>query len=296
MRQPTEKRIALADVELAYFEWGASRGPTVLLAHATGFHARCWDGVARSLGADAPHMVALDQRGHGRSSKEGPFHWRQFGLDLSAFVAALDLDRIIGVGHSMGGHCMVQAAAAAPSRFRQLLLLDPVVMAPGTYRQPPQFATAETHPVARRRNHWPSAEAMFRRFENRHPFSLWHPAVLRDYCTHGLLPAPGADGLVLACPPQVEASIYLGSTGRDIAAQVATLPHRVTVLRAQRREPDEGQNAGAMDFSRSPTWPELAAAFPNGRDVYLPHLTHFIPMQQPALVAEHIRQLLAAES
>ena len=27
---------------------------------------------------------------------------------------------------------------------------------------------------------------------------------------------------------------------------------------------------GTLDFSASPTWPDLAAAFPNGRDVYCP--------------------------
>ena len=28
---------------------------------------------------------------------------------------------------------------------------------------------------------------------------------------------------------------------------------------------------------------------PNARDVYLPELTHFIPMQAPALTAEYLR-------
>ena len=293
MQPPTEKRIAAAGVELTYFEWGSpGAGATVLLVHATGFHARCWDGVVRALGGEASHIVALDQRGHGRSAKAEPYHWLQFGLDLSTFVQALDLDRLVGVGHSMGGHCVTQAAAAHPHRFRQLLLVDPVIMAPGSYRQPPPFATAEVHPVAKRRNRWPFPEAMVHRFEDRHPFSLWDPEVLRDYCQYGLLPAADGKGWVLACPPQVEAAIYLGSLGRDIADQVATLPHPVTVLRARRSPPN--QERTGLDFSNSPTWPELAAAFPKGRDVYLPHLTHFIPMQRPALVAGHIRELLAA--
>ena len=292
MQQPAEKLVALAGAELACFEWGdPGAGPTVLLVHATGFHARCWDGVVRALGSDAPHLVALDLRGHGRSSKAGPHHWRQFGLDVAAFVAALDLDRIVGVGHSMGGHCVTWAAAAQASRFRQLLLVDPVIMAPAAYRQPPALADSDVHPVARRRNRWESPEAMFRHFENRHPFSLWEPAVLRDYCRHGLLPAADGEGLVLACPPQVEAAIYLGSAGRDIGDVVAALPHPVTVLRAK---PREAAAEGKLDFSRSPTWPGLAAAFPKGRDVYLPALSHFIPMQRPALVAAHIRELLEA--
>jgi hypothetical protein len=43
-----------------------------------------------------------------------------------------------------------------------------------------------------------------------------------------------------------------------------------------------------MDFASSPTWHGVAAAFPDGRDVYLPELTHFIPMQDPELTARFI--------
>ena len=58
------------------------------------------------------------------------------------------------------------------------------------------------------------------------------------------------------------------------------------VLRAKTRDPDEKQ---IMDFSLSPTWPEVAACFPQGEDVYLPDYTHFIPMQDPAMTAAFIR-------
>ena len=110
-----------------------------------------------------------------------------------------------------------------------------------------------------------------------------------DYCRHGLV--RDGDSFVLACPPTVEASIYRGSAGRDIGDVIATLPHPTVVLRAQRRA-DSVRSGRRMDFTQSPTWPGLAAALPNGRDVYLPDLTHFIPMQRPGLVARQIRGLL----
>jgi hypothetical protein len=56
----------------------------------------------------------------------------------------------------------------------------------------------------------------------------------------------------------------------------------VTVLRA--RLPGPGPR-DLTDFTASPTWPELASLFEQGRDVFLPELTHFIPMQDPELVA-----------
>lgn len=287
--------VAVNGIELAYFEWGV-RGAarTVLLVHATGFHARCWDGVARALLGDDLHMLAVDLRGHGRSSKQGPYDWHQFGDDMTAFVETLDLDAVVGVGHSMGGHAVTNAAAQQPGRFAALLLVDPVILEPAAYaQQRAPFATAEEHPVARRRNHWQSAEQMFRHFEHRSPFSLWRPDVLMDYCRFGLLPhgAP-EEALTLACPPLVEASIYMGSAGGDILDIVAGVRQPAVVLRAQRK----AARSGAMDFSQSPTWEGLAAAFPQGRDVYLPHLTHFIPMQRPDLVAEHIRTLAEVAS
>ena len=284
--EPQRGRVSANGIDLAYFEWGtAGVHPTVFLVHATGFHARCWDGVVRALGEDW-HAIAVDLRGHGRSSKQGPYDWRQFGDDATAFAEALGLAGAIGVGHSMGGHAVTQAAARQPHRFAQLLLVDPVILDPTAYAEGggmPAFAKAEQHPVSRRRNAWASAEAMFSHFEHRSPFSLWQPDVLMDYCRFGLLPQ--GEGFVLACPPLVEASIYLGSAGRDIADIIPTVRQPVVVLRAQRKA-----ERGTMDFSQSPTWEGLAAAFPNGRDVHLPHLTHFIPMQRPDLVAAHIRE------
>ena len=284
-----QDRVTVRGVDLVYFEWGDPAGQTVLMLHATGFHARCWDGVIRSLGEDL-RVVAVDQRGHGRSDKRGPYEWSEFGADAAALVDELDLEGVVGVGHSMGGHAATQAAAQRPHRFRALLLVDPVILDPAAYADQPMFASVQAHPVARRRNRWQSVEEMFERFADRHPFNLWERAALFDYCRFGLL--PDGDGFELACPPLVEASIYQGSAGRDIGDAIRTLPHPVGVLRAQGRNPGGGSN-GTMDFARSPTWPALAAAFPNGRDIHHPELSHFIPMQRPALVAEEIRKLIS---
>ena len=288
--------VAVRGIELAYFEWGQPVGPTVLMLHATGFHARCWDGVIRALGEDL-HVIAVDQRGHGRSTKAPPYDWGEFGTDAAAVVEALGLHDIIGVGHSMGGHATVQAAGAHPDLFRALLLVDPVIMDPAMYATVTSFRSADDHPVARRRNRWASPEEMFERFKDRHPFSLWIPEILEDYCRFGIV--PDGNGFVLGCPPQVEAAIYTGSAGRDIRPTVAGVTQPVVVLRAKARpSPDRHgpPDSGSMDFARSPTWAGLAAAFPNGRDAHHPELTHFIPMQAPDLVARHIRGLRSARN
>ena len=237
-------------------------------------------------------MIAVDQRGHGRSTKAPPYDWAEFGADAAALIGTLDLDDIIGVGHSMGGHAIVRAAGEHLDRFRALLLVDPVILDPAAYTMPAPFRSADDHPVSRRRNRWTSPEEMFERFKDRHPFSLWDPEVLMDYCRFGI--APDGDGFVLGCPPEVEAAIYMGSAGRDIRAMIEKVTKPVVVLRARAR-PSPGRqgthDTGTMDFATSPTWPGLAAALPNGHDVHYPELTHFLPMQAPELVARHIREL-----
>ena len=87
------------------------------------------------------------------------------------------------------------------------------------------------------------------------------------------------------CPPNVEAAIYMGSSDGNIYAELDRVTMPVVILRARREEGDRTK----MDFSLSPTFPGLASLMPNARDVYLPELTHFIPMQAPALTAEYLR-------
>ena len=112
-----------------------------------------------------------------------------------------------------------------------------------------------------------------------------------DYCRFGIV--PDGDGFVLGCPPEVEAAIYVGSAGRDIREIIRRVTAPVVVLRAKARSSPTQRtpDTGAMDFARSPTWPQLAAAFANGRDIHHPELTHFMPMQAPDLVASHINGL-----
>ena len=45
------------------------------------------------------------------------------------------------------------------------------------------------------------------------------------------------------------------------------------------------------DLGNSPTAPDVASRFAHGLDVLLPDNTHFIPMESPALVAEHIKAI-----
>ena len=286
---PSEGRVRANGVELAFFAWGAPAGrrdATILLAHATGFHARCWDAVVRRLGDQ--HVIAVDQRGHGRSEKPPITRWEVFGRDLVALVRELGLRDVVGVGHSMGGCAMVEAAAVCPDRFRSLVLIDPVIAAPEAYEgggwKIPGVGEAP-HPTAKRRRHFDSPEEMFERFCDRVPYNVFQPEALRDYCVHGLLPEEDGDGYTLACPPEIEASVYMaGRNSSGVFASARALEIPVLILRAK-LPPAERD---VMDFSSSPTWPGLVGEFRRGREIHFPEATHFLPMESPGRVAELI--------
>ncbi|HEX5227559.1 MAG TPA: hypothetical protein VFW44_07600, partial [Bryobacteraceae bacterium] len=134
----------------------------------------------------------------------------------------------------------------------------------------------------KRRNQWSSAEEMFERFENRPPFDSWDSAILRDYCEHAL--CPNGAGFVLACPPEVEASVYENSTALEsnIYEEIAGVEIPVHVVRAGRyRDSEEVMRV-------SPTAPDLAQLFRHGVDTCLTECSHFIPMEAPELVAKFV--------
>ncbi|MFT5443506.1 MAG: lipase [Myxococcota bacterium] len=290
--EPTLHRLEANGIELAAFEWRAElRGalPTVLMVHATGFHARVWGDVIERLGPR--HVISVDQRGHGRSENVMIDDWAAVGRDLEAVIDHFDITGAIGVGHSMGSVAVVDAAAARPEAFQRILLIDPVIMPPETYTMSAADSwhvdpdKGENHPTAKRKNAFASADAMIERFRDRVPYSAFTAKALRDYCEYGLLPAEEGEGFVLACPPAIEASVYMTSRSHpEIYARIRAVSVPVMILRAMSRK----KGNDVIDFRYSPTWPGLVNEFPDAREHHLQSHTHFMPMEDPELVARFV--------
>jgi pimeloyl-ACP methyl ester carboxylesterase len=273
-----ESRIAVDGVELNVRERPGAE-PAVLFLHATGFHSHCWNEVIARL--PGRRCIAFDARGHGRSSKPAPpYHWRDFGRDAAALARALKLRGSVAVGHSMGGHAATLAAKLEPEAFSELVLIDPVIFPESWYTG----ESPELEMVANRRNRWAHWEDMFRRFKDRKPFDRWNRKVLLDYCEHAVVPNDGGRGFVLACAPEVEASIYSHGTALDanIYPEISRVRIPVQVIRTSRFVPER------FDFLSSPTAPDAASKFPNAVDRRYPDHTHFLPMEAPDLAADLI--------
>ncbi len=290
---PTQRTVTANGVELCVFERNPDRrgaDVSLLFLHATGFHARIWDQIILRL--PAVHSIAVDLRGHGRSQKVPIPHWAEVVADVAGCVEALDLTNVVGVGHSMGGHALLGAAAREPARYRAALAVDPVIAPPEVYESAEiDISAAESHPMARRRARFDSPEDMLERLLGKGSYGLFERAMLEDYCEYGLLEAPEG-GYTLACPPAIEASVYMTSRSNGgIHDAVRSLEIPVRVLRAKLPAPGE-----AMDFSSSPTWPGLVDQMRNAEEQFYPQRTHFLPMEIPDEVAGHILRLMAQAS
>src|SRR5260370_25976384 len=159
----------------------------------------------------------------------------------------------------MGGHSLALAAAIAPEAFAELILIDPVILPLAAYigrRREPHFAR-------KRRNQWASPDEMFERFQGRLPFSDWDPVVLRDYCDYGLVRV--AEGYALACPPEIEASIYeaSGLDDANLYGKLGEIDVPVTVIRTAR--PMQA-GAPARGNGAAPTPRHLAPHCPAARE------------------------------
>jgi pimeloyl-ACP methyl ester carboxylesterase len=82
---------------------------TWVLTHGLASNARLWDGVARRLAGAGHRVIAVDQRGHGRSSKpDDGYEVATCADDLALLIVALDLDRPAVAGQSWGGNVVLE--------------------------------------------------------------------------------------------------------------------------------------------------------------------------------------------
>jgi pimeloyl-ACP methyl ester carboxylesterase len=90
-------------------------GRPFLLVHGLSSNARLWDGVGRRLAAAGHQVVAVDQRGHGRSEQvDDGYTTAQCATDLAVLCGELGLvgDREpVVAGQSWGGNVVLTLAA-----------------------------------------------------------------------------------------------------------------------------------------------------------------------------------------
>ena len=103
----------------------ASTGWPVLAVHGLASNARMWDGVGRRLAAQGHPVVAIDQRGHGRSQRpDTGYDMVRVADDIGEVLDALGWDNAVLVGQSWGGNVVVEAAARHADRVCGVVAVD----------------------------------------------------------------------------------------------------------------------------------------------------------------------------
>jgi pimeloyl-ACP methyl ester carboxylesterase len=109
---------------------GAPRNPLtpVLMVHGLASNARLWDGVAERLAKTGHPVAAVDQRGHGRSSKpDSGYDFATLTDDLISVLGRLDWlgsGRPFAAGQSWGANVVLELAARHPDATSGVALLD----------------------------------------------------------------------------------------------------------------------------------------------------------------------------
>jgi pimeloyl-ACP methyl ester carboxylesterase len=211
---PTQVAVERDGLRIAALDWGG-QGPPLLLLHPNGLCAGLFDPLAVRL-RDTFRPVGVDLRGHGGTdapkTREG-FAFEDMAADVLAVLDHLGIDDAVALGQSLGGGVATLVDGLRPGVIRRLLLCEPVAFSPEAMQMRPpgsghgdggNFMSA----IARKRRAvWPDRDAVLRSYGSRPPFDALAPEALAAYVRWGFVDR--ADGQVeLACPPEVEATIF----------------------------------------------------------------------------------------
>ena len=124
---PVEQRVVVApDVGLhVEVRSGDPAAAPIVLVHGLASNLRLWDGVAERLHADGHTVVAIDQRGHGRSdAPDAGYEIETAVADLLALIETLGLERPLLAGQSWGGSVVLELAWRNPAAVRGIVCVD----------------------------------------------------------------------------------------------------------------------------------------------------------------------------
>lgn len=264
--------VAVAGGDLRVGVWDAPSDavPTVLLIHGVTASHLSWPFVAERL-PDA-RVIAPDLRGRGRSNEvTGRAGLVAHARDLIAVLDALDVERAVVVGHSMGAFVALVLGDLYPDRVSRVVLVDgglPLDLPAGL----------STDDVIRYVL-GPTAERLAMRFATIDDYlDFWraHPAFARDWTPE--LEAYLAYDLVGEEPALRPATSYATleedsidqNTGTAILDALTTLRHPTVLLTAERGLLDQLPALYAADRI-----PALLSAYPRLEHVAVPDVNHY---------------------
>jgi pimeloyl-ACP methyl ester carboxylesterase len=259
--------------EIPYLDMG--HGPFLHFAHANGYPPGVYGQFLEHLARDY-HVLAMDQRPLWPGEEPEQLRsWHALAGDLIDFLVEHG-GRAIGAGHSLGAVVTMTAAIRRPELFEQLVLIEPVFLAPELLAMaadhPEQvFETPLVYIASKRRRNWPSREEAFTHFREKEVFRRFSDSALRDYLEHGL--AANGDGVQLRFSPDWEAHLY-GTPPLDVWDLIPQITQPTLAVRAA--------DSNTLSEQAWRLWQELQ---PHAQFVEIEEAGHLVPLERPAELA-----------
>lgn len=118
------------DLKMAYMDVKPkiSNGKTIMLLHGKNFNGAYWEKTAKDLSDKGFRVIIPDQIGFGKSSKPQSyqFSFSQLAENTKAILDKLKIDKIIVLGHSMGGMVATRFTLLYPNMVQKLILENPI--------------------------------------------------------------------------------------------------------------------------------------------------------------------------
>jgi pimeloyl-ACP methyl ester carboxylesterase len=195
---------------------GNPKGVRILLSHGNGFAADAYFPYWRHF-LDKFDLVIFDFRNHGQNIPVEPSNhtYPQLTRDLERAIqevrSRLGQKQTIGIFHSMSARTAMKHAIEVAWRWDALLLFDPPDVPPVGH---PQYASMEvfenrlTEFANKRRRTFASIEELTQEYLQSRATRNWVPGEHELMARSVLRKNPAAEGYVLVCEPENEASIY----------------------------------------------------------------------------------------
>jgi len=279
----------VAGGELSYLDWGGpATAPRMVMSNANGFNAATYQHLLGPLSGRL-RIQAVDARGHGFSTAtadpDAPLSWNNFRDDLIRFLEAGTGPSLL-VGHSLGATTSLLLAEARPDLVSGVLALEPVIqpylrawgMRVKRWLNMPHPANGLVESAQKRRAIFADREAVFTSYKGRGAFRTWPENVLRDYITGGT--RAREDGQVeLACAPAWEAHVFR-SSGTYIWDRLARIKVPLTII-----------HGNVFSTCAPAVTQRLSRLYPSAQIIPVDGASHFLPMEFPDIVREHILRM-----
>lgn len=113
-------------MNIPYTDYGGS-GKHLHFLHANGYPTACYEPLLKLL-ATSYHTFGMSLRPLWKGSVPAEIDdWKPLSDDLLKFLDEQKVELLIGIGHSIGAIVTLRAALKDPSRFKALVLIEPVL-------------------------------------------------------------------------------------------------------------------------------------------------------------------------